>query len=521
MTPTDAFGPQLARLLRQQRIAGLESVLAEQQALQVVRGGVVRSRPTADRRRVAQAFVGEGAELCGCGEQGCHACEASHRCACGKVSCAFAGSSTTPVLRRLVSGARWVGFGALPLGGSGARHACLGPIVIGNPAAGIDPVGPLSDDLQVRLLDEALDELTTTFAGDYFDTHSHNFMSTYADWMQVVSRHAPGTATYERIGWLATFASHGVGKMVISGMVDSTSGADPVADSFTTNLITSYAAGLHPDFFVPFVQVLPGEIDSSAASLVAAMLAAGFEGVGELIVHGHGTDINDNSALIAIGRVAAPYGAPMQMHWEFGNVTDWSVRTPAENFTQLLAFLDAFPNLPVSGYFYSDPADPIPLKVILCHCGAGPSWPQPPDVQAAWEERLLYLLKTYVNVYFDLAGMQVTTGGELYNKTATGIQPLGAFLLDCIASYPTRFLLGYDTETRYATDIGSYRGVATYIKSIPNYEDFLAMESFTGAYLTDAQKGLVRAGNAFNVLYVKPTSLSASASASASVHVGP
>lgn len=494
------------------------AVLRERQALEATRGGALWTGSRAARRRTAAAFVGEGVELCGCSERDCEACSTSERCACGKVSCAFSCVATTPVVGRAVSGARTACLGPPPpAAGIPAPAVFWAPLVGANPPGAMEPHAVAQLSFEPNLLNDALEELTSTFGGTYFDTHSHNFMSTYQDWGNVMAGAALGTATYERIGWLASFASHDVGKMVISGMVDSTSGTDPVADSFTANLITSYAAGLYPDFFVPFVQVLPGEIDASAASLVGAMLAAGFEGVGELIIHGHNTDINDNTNLFAIGRVAAAYGVPMQMHWEFGSVNDPENRTPAQNFDQLLGFLNAFPNVPVRGYAYSDPSGPIPLKVILCHCGAGPSWPQPPEVQAAWEERMLYLLTTYENVYFDLAGMQVTAGGELYAAGAP--QPLGAFLLDCIATYPTRFLLGYDTETRFYNDADGRWGVSSYIKSIPHYEDFLGMESFNRVYLTETQKSLVRSGNAFNVLYTKPTSLAGVAAAT--VHIGP
>lgn len=518
MTPTDCFGPQLARILQEQRRSGLMAMLRERQALETTRGGALWTGSRAARRRAAAAFVGEGVELCGCSERGCEACSTSERCACGKVSCAFSSVATTPVVARSASGAPKACLGPPPaVAGVAAPAVFWAPLVGANPPGAMEPHAVAQLSFEPNLLNDALEELTRTFAGTYFDTHSHNFMSTYQDWGNVMAGAALGTATYERIGWLASFASHDVGKMVISGMSDETSGADPVSDSVTANLITSYAAGLYPDFFVPFVQVLPEEIDASAASLVGAMLAAGFEGVGELIIHGHNTDINDNTNLFEIGRVAAAYGVPMQMHWEFGNVNNWADRTPEQNFDQLLAFLNSFPNVSVRGYTYSDPSGPIPLKVILCHCGAGPSWPQPPEVETPWKERMLYLLKTYENVYFDLAGMQVTTFGELYH--GTDIYPIGAFLLDCIATYPTRFLLGYDTETRFYNDTGGRWGVSSYIKSIPHYEDFLGMESFNKVVLTEAQKLRVRSANAFEVLYTKPTPLAASVAAT--VRIGP
>lgn len=362
--------------------------------------------------------------------------------------------------------------------------------------------------------EEDAEEEDNPFAGTYFDTHSHNFMSTYTDWNNAAAGVA-GTATAERIDWLASFASYDVGRMVISAMVDDTSGTDPVSESTTGNLITAWATTRYPDFFVPFVQLFPNEIDSDAAYHVQSLLAAGFEGVGELIIHGHGADTNDSTWLVAIGKVAAPYGVPMQMHWEFGNVANWATRTAAENYDQLIEFLDEFPNIPVGGYTFL-PGEPVPLKVILCHGGAGPSQGMTDEMRIAWNARLTYLLDNYRNVYFDLAGMQVTDGAELYDRSGTPTL-VGQVILDLMALHPGRFLLGYDTETRIFVGTAEQWGVEDYLASIPHYDTFLNLST-----LSEDQKTLVRSGNALVALYLKPTPWAPStASYSASAHVGP
>lgn len=505
MKPTDCFGADVARILQEQRRAGLMSALAERRTLEASRGGALWTSSRGSRRLAANAFVGVGVDLCGCGERGCDACSASERCVCGKVDCGFSVGSVVP---------------AKVVGVSAGRRAYLGPPP---PPAGFVPppwlTGPgvVTPNIDWSIVaPEGADEVDASdkpFAGTYFDTHSHNFMSTYSDWNNAAAGVA-GTATAERIDWLASFACYDVGRMVISAMVDDTSGTDPVNESTTGNLITAWAATRYPDFFVPFVQLFPNEIDSGAAAYVEGLLAAGFEGVGELIIHGHGADTNDNTWLTAIGKVAAPYGVPVQMHWEFGNVANWGARTAAENYDQLIEFLDEFPNIPVAGFTFL-PGEPVPLKVILCHCGAGPQG-MTDELRDAWKERLTYLLETYRNVYFDLAGMQVTRGAELYDLSGLATK-LGEVILDLMSAHPGRFLLGYDTETRMYVGSGGYWGVTDYLASIPHYDTFLNLST-----LTASEQQLIRSGNALVALYLKPTPWApATASYSASAHVGP
>lgn len=363
------------------------------------------------------------------------------------------------------------------------------------------------------------------FPGTYFDTHSHNFMSTRSDWASAKAGVA-GTATDARIDWLAGFQAVGVGRMVISAMVDDTSGADPVNDSVTGNEITAYAASRYPDFFVPFVQLFPDEIVRGVAFYVESMLSAGFEGVGELIIHGHGANVNDNTALVEIGKVAAAQGAPMQVHWEIGNVADWGVRTAGENFDQLIEFLTHFPAKPINDTTYRSPLGNYTLKVILCHCGAGPNG-LATDRFLEYQERMKLLLRAFPNVYFDIAGMQVTKSAELYSGTTPS--PLGGFLLDCIVAYPDRFLIGYDTETRFwsSTKVGSqpYWGVEDYLKSVPHYDTFLSIGDSSGTALTADQKTDVLVNNAVRLLDTRPGTAAwptlSSAIASTSPHIGP
>jgi hypothetical protein len=264
--------------------------------------------------------------------------------------------------------------------------------------------------------------------------------------------------------------------------------------------MVEYAWNAHPDFFVPFVRGFElGE--AGADAYVESWLRAGFQGVGELFVHGHGDDYTEIEPLVQILHVAAEYDVPVLVHWEFGNVFDppgeepirpgpgYFEPTPAdENFDQLLAVLDRFPRDPDSGPA-SMGTEPLPVKVIVAHAGAGPG-DMDATTLAAYTARLDMLLNLYPQVYFDISGMQTGPTAQLFNPSTGLATALGELLLDRMRSWPDRFLVGIDIETKDATI------AAQWIATIPNYRTFLGLGS-----LTTSDQGKIRATNASGVLY--------------------
>lgn len=365
------------------------------------------------------------------------------------------------------------------------------------------PDVPSFDIPDIVVPDDSSDssEEASTFEGEYFDIHSHNFCAEYDDWYAAEAGTA-GTSTDARIDWLYSLKDEGIGRMAISGMADGTAGSDPVLDFETINDITYYAYGRYPDFFVPFIQIFPENIDGDAPDYVDDLLADGFQGVGELFIHGHGTNVNALEPLRSVCVVAASYGVPVLMHWEFGNVDDTTVRTADENFDQLVELLDEFPNVPVFAYTAYAEHEILPLKVVIAHCGAGPGdMASGSSTFTAYQDRIETLLATYHNVYFDLAGMQTKTVRQLYTTVAGTPRPtdLGDFLLQKMAEYPNRFLVGIDTENRSESMTDDYGDTVSY------YGNFLAMTPTTGTPLSDGAQSAIKAGNAFLVLYSKAT----------------
>ena len=249
--------------------------------------------------------------------------------------------------------------------------------------------------------------------------------------------------------------------------------------------------------------------DPDASAYVESWLAAGFVGVGELIVHGHGADYGDVDSLVAIFKVAAAHAAPVLVHWEIGNVDPGA--TPAsDNFDQLLAVLDRFNNVPIDEATDLDPE--FPLKLILAHCGAGPgAGDLAGDALATLEERLDHLLANYPNVYFDIAGMlhlAADLGVYEVSPPTLVLTELGELVLQKMKLYPSRFLVGFDAENRTAgsTDL--------YLVSIDAYRLFLA----DGGTLSADEQTLVAAGNAIQVLYAAPRVVSSTSWSGATTH---
>lgn len=356
---------------------------------------------------------------------------------------------------------------------------------------------------------------------DFSDIHSHNFCSTFTDW------EGDRSDTDARIDRLKTMAdATSIGQMVISGMVDPTSGSDPVDDTSTVNSISLYAADRYPDLLLPFLQVFQQDFDDEwTPTYVETALASGdYVGVGELFVHGHQSNYDEVDSLVAICRRAALYGVPVQVHWEYGNVDATVIdkttgtaianpRTAAENFDQLTEVLNHFMNVPIADWHYTtqpNVSDWLPLKLICAHCGIGPGNTMDATLLADWEARIELLLAAYPNVYFDLAGMQV--GGVSQLLSGASPTAAGQFLLEKMAAYPDRFLVGIDTENRadetFTGSDGTHSGtVDTYTPSVSNYGTYL-----TKGTLTADQQKKVRRDNLPVVLFTKGTEITVSTS---------
>lgn len=288
---------------------------------------------------------------------------------------------------------------------------------------------------------------------------------------------------------------------------------DQVSTGDEVNTITQAAAALAPGLLLPFCKVLSEELATAgAATMVEKWLAAGFVGVGELTVHGHFENLEGDDAgydqFLDIFRVAADMGVPVSVHWDLGSTDGGGgddAAANAEQFLSLLKLLDDEGNAP---------------KIILCHCGVGPSVPDGSDLLDAYKANFEAIL-AYTNVYFDLAGMQLGVSPARSGYKAPVEQlihgdgyvtDVGQYLLDKINEAPHRFLLGTDVDDGYLTDFTAGSdgyvegdnerfGVATYIVSWDNYEEFLDQPTSTGETLDEGAKNMVRGQNALGVLY--------------------
>lgn len=232
-----------------------------------------------------------------------------------------------------------------------------------------------------------------------------------------------------------------------------------------------------------------GDVDGAAHA--ESWLAAGFMGIGELIVHGHGQDFDDAHGFAGsvgwlknIFEVASRYHVPVLVHWEIGRVMGTpdnpNPSSPSDNDAQLLEVLSAYECVLRTGE----------LKVILAHCGAGPE-PYQMQGQALTDylQRLDYLLQTYMWVYFDVAGMLGLVGdlGDIYGTPNS----FGQLILDRMGLYPTRFMIGLDTEAKDDNKALAYKD------SIVIYEAFLSSKTGT---LSIAQQSWMWGHNTANIL---------------------
>lgn len=476
MKPSSYSDPQLERILIEQKLRGRVARYGELCALASCNGDGRRQKRKVDiagQSRAVATFGLTGA--CGCGD--CGICRSSRvsqvACSCGAGCCS----------RRGVGGGEWLAF-AGQKGKFPPRFPEPRPVI--------------------RHFPDRFPEPHMVPDGPFFDTHSHNFCASKMDWYNTAFTHAMGleavTDTEEKIGWLYQFKAAGISQMVVSGMYDNEaerhSFFDRGVDGELLDTITAFAWAQHPHFFVPFVRGFD-LADPNAPAYVQSWLEAGFRGVGELIIHGHGGDYNDVQTLIDIFTVAARFEVPVQVHWEIGNVDPNSNRTAEDNFIQLQTVLDAFSKVAIQE-IAAVKEGALPLKLILAHCGAGPQ-----DVvagyrglvdPAAYESRLNTLLDEYPNVYFDVAG-NVGFSPDLWlpNPPPGAPTDLGEFVLTKMSEQPDRFLLGLDVENRTA------QRTRMYMDTFFQYASYLNWEQTLSA----SDKELIKHKNALKVLNLK------------------
>ncbi len=328
-------------------------------------------------------------------------------------------------------------------------------------------------------------------ATDLIDTHSHLFSASWVDWMETLLRESfrhdvVDTATEERIGWLLEFQDLGISRMAISGMYDPAvyqkeGWFNQSLNRPTVDDVTAHAWIRSPDYFIPFVpdfELDPSNVDAPA--YVQSWLEAGFRGVGELFVHGHGFDyVEDLDFLAKICRVAARYDAPVLVHWEIGQVDDRKFVTSAdENFEQLQELLHMVRTGPGSG-------ENPPLKLILAHCGAGPlakDMREDNGLLESYRQKLDILLQN-PNVYFDIAGTVGVGGSDFWIRSSRKPTDVGALILSRMKVKPDQFMVGIDTETRIRwVDPDGPISVEEYRASVNQYLDYLRYEGGLGIF---------------------------------------
>ncbi len=460
-----ATGRVLARILSEQRLGRPDMRLHVAEGVAVAKAGgplmtLGRLPGYEGSRRAAKSFGLVGGELCGCRAPGCAPCT-SDGCAprvsgCKDANCATCASVSGATIEKRVAREKEVT--------EEVEVAHLG-FLPWDPGPGI-----------------GLD------TESYVDVHSHLFASNTSDWGWTQFWDAfgavPSTSTVERIERLYSLEAYGVTRMAISGMYDDTSREylfyiegfggfilyDGVDGTDLDDMVL-YAASLYPDYFVPFVRGFAQELDLASPwtqiYVRAAVVSGGFQGVGELIIHGHGADYTDTDALEATCESAFYGDTPILLHWEF-------IGCAAEdtNYTQLLDLIGRFADVPSGDAVF-----------IIAHCGLGPD---PVDL-TKYEARLDELL-AYERVYFDFSGMQVGATQKLmyWDGAAWQLTLVGELILEKMATSSDRFMFGIDAETRTDT-----RLFADYTASVAAYEAFLDKSS-----LTWIQKGRIKHTNA-------------------------
>lgn len=290
----------------------------------------------------------------------------------------------------------------------------------------------------------------------------------------------------------------------------------PVRRSIDINRVTEAIWDSQPlgtYSILPFYHVRPEQFDDAATldDLTERIEDDGWYGVGELVVHGHGYHHPDpelavedafSEVFLEMLVVAATEGVPVAFHWEFGLTDDILRYTPERAFEELTWLLDEVGSR--AGR---------PLKTVICHCGVGPRDKRDPadpkdiwedaSLFEAWQERIQTLLDYFPFVWFDIAGLQLTSSNRahedlerLYDPATDTVTLLGEFLLDRMASNPKRFLIGTDADDALDEDEVDRWGIESFLDSYAAYEYFLGLGT-----LTDIEIEMIWARNAWDLLY--------------------
>lgn len=467
-----AVNTSLREIIREQSGATAREALAERLAVQAASGDHVVSRPWDPKaaRRAARSFALLGGELCGCAMPGCRTCASDgtfgdETCRCASYGCPMCTPPWSAPPRRV---GKLLGRREQP-----------------------PPTAPLPSGFEIEPgFPEGF------FAPRYFCIHSHLSVFTRESYEDTLdSSHSGDTDIDERIAMLESLRpDYGVERLVVSAMLGGRRGADPTLDGPELDVMAAYAYSVNPDYFVPFVRGF--DINSPNLFWIELCLAWGFRGIGELFCFGYGNELENIGTLVEVCELAARYHVPLAVHWEIGNRTADDARTPAEAaWNQLFSLLNQFPTSQLDTFTRVSEDEPLPFKLILCHCGSGPDITDPYMIRE-YEARLDLLLKGFPNVYFDLAGMQGPEGPVLYARLegSDTLTLLGRVIADRVLAYPDRFLFGVDATERSAEDFEAWAS------SIPNYDAFLTLAGITDS----ATRKKFRYDNAVHVLYSGP-----------------
>ena len=485
MRPLAAIGGTVEDANRARALADAVALLRERATTYALSAGGVGAAQPFDgpgAKRARRTFGLRGGELCGCGEGGCWPCASDGTFGADVCACAAAGC------------AECLPPWALPRGLAAAQRKTASNALFTPGFLGGDFASP---------------------SYPYVCAHSHAKPTTVADFVNTLDPFYRGTTEIdERLTRLHDMrAENGIDQLVLSVMAGED--VDAALEGYPLDVVALYARFFEPDFFLPFVRGF--DIDAPNLAWIELCLKQNFRGIGELFCYGYSNELGGPATLVEVLRVAARYFVPVAVHWEFGNrnpdpppSSDDPMPPPprtemAVTWERLTWLLNQFPNLPLETYARGSEDDPLPVKVIICHCGSGPL-AEDEALVPEYAARLDTLLSVYPNVYFDLAGMQGPEGAVLYRLDGRRpiLTALGAVIADRMQRYPERFLFGIDAMSTTAAELDRWTG------TIPNYTTFLDAGGITDATTVAAYQKQ----NAYRVLYARAPDLSGTASTS-------
>lgn len=340
----------------------------------------------------------------------------------------------------------------------------------------------------------------------FYDAHSHSFVISpspgkYSGAVLPFLAAQQGVLTTA----LASLQEAGVARMVVSGKVDPT---DPVLrrawNSWDLNQVVQAMHAQDEGFFVPIANLTMDLSEDGLGSeqrwddreVLEDFLARGFHGIGEILVHGHGVDMEGSSGLsnlLYVCQLAGTVGVPVMFHWDLLSVEGAATVTPQESRDELRALLGI---LDLAG---------VSTTIVIAHCGGGPDGGTKAPGNADFDDYLVLMdeLLARDDVFFDLGGMQVGQGGvnpvrNLVNGRV--VTHLGEAILGWIAEHPTKFMFGLDADPQGIAH-GGLQEMEDYRQSVGWYHQFLirgAQDSTTGAYIVPPIEPVIR----HRVLYV-------------------